>query len=73
MLPPLKEKVLGDGLEPWSDDHSTVPFLSFLQQLTQLFCTHVSITLDLVRVGNHGNISLNEEDVVYLMLTPRIV
>ena len=70
MLPPLKQELVSNSLEPWRDGHSA-PLLRLSQQLLQLLCTHIAMTLDLISIGCHGNVPLDEEDVVDLMLAPR--
>ena len=69
MLPPLEQELVCDGLEPRRDGH-TPSLAGLLQQLPQLLCSHVAMAHDLVGVGSHCDIALQEQDVVYLMLTP---
>ena len=70
MLPPFKEEVVSNGLEPWCDQHTAVITLRLSHQFTEFTSSHVAVTLDFIGIGCHSNISLNEEDVVNLMFPP---
>lgn len=74
MCPPLKQKLLCYGLKPWSYTQVLVLcvlcILCLVEQLPKFLSIHVAMAHDLVGVGSHRDVSLEEEDVVNLVLPP---